>query len=450
MSIFDLSKQDLLKIQFKMNKIAYFLLFFAFYTEGVAQTTQPTAKPKFEGQAPIAEKIDTRNHAIMPQWKGKQTLDGITFDNDFEGARLNGITQDDDTLYTAIIAAENYPINPSPWYAFKVSAKTPRTVWVHLTYLNAKHRYFPKISRDGKTWQTVDSADCRLIRDEKKTSTFQENALSISAYVRIRVDERPIWVSAQELSTSKTVAKWTKELSKKSFVSREIIGKSPQNRPVYCLRIGEDKTDSKVMIVIGRLHPPEVTGQLALESFVESLCENTETAKRFRQNYTVFVVPLMNPDGVDNGHWRHNAGGIDLNRDWLDFNQKETQIVRDFLTKMMVNPSKKLYFGIDFHSTWDDIFYTNATTKPTNMDGLIQRWFIELEKALPNYKVNARPSNIASGVISKAFFNREFNAEALVYEVGDYTSRDFTALKSRTAAEKLMALALEYLENSKK
>jgi cytosolic carboxypeptidase protein 6 len=445
MSIFGLSKQDLLQIQFKMNKITYFLLFFSTYTEGVAQTTPPTTKPKFEGQAPIAEKVDTRNHAIMPQWKGKQTLGGITFDNDFEGARLNGITQNDDTLYTAIIAAENYPINPSPWYAFKVSTKAPRTVWIHLTYLNAKHRYFPKISRDGKTWQTVDSVDCRLIRDDKKVGTFQENALSESAYVRIRVDERPIWVAAQELMTSKSVAQWTKALTKKSFVSRKIIGKSPQNRPFYCLRIGEDKTDSKVMIVIGRLHPPEVTGQVALESFVESLCENTETAKRFRQNYTVFVVPLMNPDGVDNGHWRHNAGGIDLNRDWADFNQKETQIVRDFLTKTMVNPAKKLYFGIDFHSTWDDIFYTNTTTKPTNMDGLIARWFTELEKALPDYKVNARPSKSTAGVISKAFFNREFNAEAVVYEVGDNTSRDFTALKSRTAAEKLMILALEYL-----
>ena len=141
-----------------MNKLLLCLFLFAFYTEGVTQTT----KPAFQGQAPIAEKVDTRNHAIIPQWRGHQTLGGITFDNDFEGARLNGITQDDDTLYTAIIAAENYPINPSPWYAFKASAKTPRTVWVHLTYLNAKHRYFPKISYDGKTWQTVDSLDCML------------------------------------------------------------------------------------------------------------------------------------------------------------------------------------------------------------------------------------------------------------------------------------------------
>ncbi len=425
-----------------MNKIFTILLFF-FAFSGFSQTT----KPKFEGQATTStEKVDTRNHAIIPQWRGQQTLGNITFDNDFDGARLNGITQNNDTLYTAIIAAENYPINPSPWYAFKVTSKQPNTIWVHLTYLNAKHRYFPKISYDGKTWKSVDSTDCILIKDPTaKNLTFQENALSESAYVRIRADKRPTWIAAQELVTSTIVNEWSKGILKNKFVSSEIIGKTPQNRPFQCLRIGENKSDSKIMIVIGRLHPPEVTGQFALQAFVESLCTDSETANKFRKEYTVYVVPMMNPDGVDNGHWRHNTGGIDLNRDWADFNQPETQFVRDFLRNKINGNNRKLYFGIDFHSTWDDIFYTNLTEKPTNMDGLIKRWFDALEQAIPDYKVNARDSKPASGVISKAFFNREFNAEALVYEVGDNTSRDFTILKSKTAAEKLMILSLEYL-----
>jgi len=427
----------------EMNKIFTFLLLFLTFL-GFSQTI----KPKFEGQATTnSEKVDTRNHAIIPQWRGQKTLGNITFDNDFDGARLNGITQNNDTLYTAIIAAENYPINPSPWYAFKLTSKKLSTIWVNLTYLNTKHRYFPKISRDGKTWQVVDSTDCILVKDpEAKNRTFQENALSESAFVRIKLDEKPTWISAQELMTSAIVNDWSKVILKNKFVSSEIIGKSPENRPFKCLRIGEDKTDSKIMIVIGRLHPPEVTGQFALQAFVESLCKNSETAKKFRKEYTVFVVPMMNPDGVDNGHWRHNTGGIDLNRDWADFNQSETQFVRDFLRKKLNGTQSKLYFGIDFHSTWDDIFYTNLTENPTNMDGLIKRWFKVLEEAIPDYKVNARGSKSASGVISKAFFNKEFNAEALVYEVGDNTSRDFTILKSKTAAEKLMLLSLEYLK----
>lgn len=426
-----------------MNKIIFSLLIFLNLT-GFSQTN----KPKFEGQATTStEKVDTRNHAIIPQWRGKQSFGNLTFDNDFDGARLNGITQNNDTLYTAIIAAENYPINPSPWYAFKVTSRSPKTIWVHLTYLNAKHRYFPKISRDGKTWQVVDSTDCKLIKGpEVKNLSFQENALSESAYVRIHVDTKTTWIAAQELMTSPIVKNWSKELLKNTFVSSEIIGKSPQNRPFECLRIGQDNSESKIMIVIGRLHPPEVTGQFALQAFVESLCMDSELARKFRKEYTVYVVPMMNPDGVDHGHWRHNSGGIDLNRDWSDFNQPETQFVRDFLRKKLNGTQRKLYFGIDFHSTWDDIFYTNIPDKPSNMDGLIKRWFSALEQAIPDYKVNARGSKPDSGVISKAFFNKEFNAEALVYEVGDNTSRDFTILKSKTAAEKLMLLSLDYVK----
>lgn len=426
-----------------MTKTPYILIFLFLYTHTFAQSL----KPKFEGQVTTNEKVDTRNHAIIPQWRGQQFLDGVIFDNDFEGARLNGITQDNDSLYTAIIAAENYPINPSAWYAFKISSKKPKTIWVHLTYLNAKHRYYPKISKDGKSWQAVDSTDCRLVKDpDAKNRTFQENALSESAYIRIRVDESPTWVAAQELVTSRSIDNWNKELQKKSFVTSEIIGNTIQNRPLNCLRIGENSSDSKIMIVIGRLHPPEVTGQFALQAFVEALCGDSETTKKFRKEFTIYVVPMMNPDGVDNGHWRHNTGGIDLNRDWADFNQPETQFVRDFLRRKLNETKSKLYFGIDFHSTWDDIFYTNLTEKPSNMDGLISQWFTELEQAIPDYKVNARGSKPGTGVISKAFFNREFNAESLVYEVGDNTSREFTILKSKTAAEKLMTLSLEYVK----
>ena len=426
-----------------MNKIRFFLLFLALYTEGTAQTP----KPRFEGQAPIENKVDTRNRAIIPQWRTKLDLGGVTFDNDFDGARLSSIKQDNDSLFTVTIEAENYPINPSPWYAFKVSADTTRTISVHLTYLNAKHRYFPKISTDGLAWKAVDSADCRLVKDTTtQARNFQETALSESAFVRIKVGKQPVWLAAQEVITSTNVSKWVIDLMKKNVISSEIIGQTTQKRPIQCLRIGEDSTEAKIMVIIGRLHPPEVTGQLALQTFVETLCGDSYMAQQFRKKYTLFVIPMMNPDGVDNGHWRHNGGGVDLNRDWADFIQPETQVVRDFLRKKMENPKKKLYFGIDFHSTWDDIFYTNTVEKPTNMDGLIQNWFKELEQAIPDYKVNAKPSKILPGVISKAFFNREFNAEALVYEVGDNTPRDFTALKSRVAAEKLMVLALRFLE----
>ena len=63
----------------------------------------------------------------------------------------------------------------------------------------------------------------------------------------------------------------------------------------------------------------------------------------------------MNPDGVDNGHWRHNANGVDLNRDWTGFNQPETSNIKNFLKKK-TKEGYDFTLGVDFHSTWQDVY----------------------------------------------------------------------------------------------
>ena len=68
----------------------------------------------------------------------------------------------------------------------------------------------------------------------------------------------------------------------------------------------------------------------------------------------------MNPDGVDLGHWRHNSGGVDLNRDWSKYHQKEIKTTVDFISKTLKASNSKLVLGLDFHSTYYDVFYTNV------------------------------------------------------------------------------------------
>lgn len=98
------------------------------------------------------------------------------------------------------------------------------------------------------------------------------------------------------------------------------------------LKIGK-ANDKKMILILSRQHPPEVTGYLAMQSFVETICGEGDTATKFREVYNTYVIPNLNPDGVDNGHWRHNSGGVDLNRDWEDFNQPELQAVKRFIEK---------------------------------------------------------------------------------------------------------------------
>ena len=104
---------------------------------------------------------------------------------------------------------------------------------------------------------------------------------------------------------------------------------------------------------------------MAFMAFAEKLLElyvnahedqNAQVIEFFRQHMIVFV-PLLNPDGVQEGYWRHNLRGTDLNRDWFDQAQPETQSVIRYLGNLQ-NQGKEVVLHIDFHSTRRDVLYT--------------------------------------------------------------------------------------------
>ena len=334
--------------------------------------------PKFQGQPPI-KIINTESKPIQTQWKGKSTFkdSDVVFSNDFAGARLNGIVKNNDSTYTALITSENTPINISPWYAFKVWATKSQSIDLVLTYQETvKHRYYPKLSSDGIHWSSLDSVN--YIEYEKGDADFGPGALPLYVKMRLAIGPDTLWVSGQELETSSRVSSWADSLSQKPFVQTRSIGKSEQGRDLNLLTVG-DSESKKMLIVISRQHPPEVTGYLAMKAFVENLSSDSKLARKFRKKFTTYVIPLMNPDGVDNGHWRHNAGGIDLNRDWANFNQPETQAVKEFMKNKINKTQGKFYFGIDFHSTWDDIYYTVDPELKGNMPNLVYDWLDDIK-----------------------------------------------------------------------
>jgi murein tripeptide amidase MpaA len=53
------------------------------------------------------------------------------------------------------------------------------------------------------------------------------------------------------------------------------------------------------------------------------------------KNYVVYVIPMVNPDGVAFGHYRTNLAGKDLNRKWnateKDINTPEVSSIKAFI-----------------------------------------------------------------------------------------------------------------------
>lgn len=153
---------------------------------------------------------------------------------------------------------------------------------------------------------------------------------------------------------------------------------------------------------------------------------------------------MVNPDGVDNGHWRHNSGGIDLNRDWEDRNQPEVAVIQFFMKNKVAISGGKFYFDVDFHSTFHDIYYTINPTLKGNMPGLVPEMIQEVANSISNYEPNIRPGvTDGSRISSSSYFFYEFGAESLTFELGDNTSRELIKQKGELAATKLMELMLK-------
>jgi len=395
----------------------------------------------WKGQEAV-KKVDTHTKPIQKQVKGVFHLgDSVFCSNNFDGARLNGAVLTDDTLITVLITAENTPINKSPWYAFKIWSVKEKNMYLKITYLDGyRHRYYPKLSNDGINWHILDSSNYFEDIESKKG---HERGFPTNITMKLTIEQDTTWIAGQEIITSKDVNIWAQSLAAKPFVQMDTIGESHEGRPIVALSIGE-ADDSKMISVLSRQHPPEVSGYIAMVSFIETICGESETADMFRKEYNTYVVPCINPDGIDNGHWRHNSGGIDLNRDWEDFNQPEVKSVKSFL-KEKTEAGGKFYFAVDFHSTWEDIYYINNPEIKGNMPGIVSSMIEESAKNLDAYQPNIKP--IPSGgnkITSDVYLFNTLGAESLTYEVGDETPRDFVRKKAEITALTLMELMLKY------
>lgn len=419
-----------------MKKLHLYFLFILIALATSAQTPAPQL------QTP-AEPVDTTSREIVYQVHRTYEFaqDGVSFSNQFAGARLSTVERTSPLAYTVTIMPENAPINMSPWYAFQVSANKTKEISVRLTYPEyARHRYDPQISKDGRKWKLLEKD--RIIEEEKGTGTSGPSSRPKSIVMRLKIGREALWISAQELQNSSAVFRWMDEIAKKRKLDISEIGRSIEGRPIKMLTIG--KPDSKkMMMVISRQHPPEVTGYFAMQSFVETIAGKSDLAKQFRDEWSIYVVPLMNPDGVDHGNWRHNLGGIDLNRDWTVFNQPEGKTVSEFLKRREAATGGKFYFGIDFHSTWEDIYYPMTRRHEGNMPGLVQDWLTKIQAALPGYQpviqANDRP---LPARVSRNYFLTAHKMEAIVFEIGDNTPRDFIKKKGRVGAEEIMKLLI--------
>jgi predicted deacylase len=319
-------------------------------------------------------------------------------------------------------------INPSPWFAFRKSEHS-KSIKLALDYKNYHHRYHPKISIDKKSWNKIDEANI-LKKENGKIVVIDFLPSSQKNYV-----------ASQELITNFWYNKWYNELENSGRVRREVIGFSVLKNPIPMFFV-EKNINNPYILILGRQHPPEVTGAFAMRGFINQLLNKNSLSDSFLKNYNILFVPLMNPDGVMNGYWRYNENKKDLNRDWGIFIQPETDAVNKKLTELK---NKKLALFIDFHSTFKNLFYISDIAEESPMKNFLEDWLLGSRKSLSeaNYKYEIINSLNKDNGVSKNYIYNKYKIPSVTYEVSDNEDRDVIQQSSSILAINLMELLLK-------
>ena len=334
-----------------------------------------------------------------------------------------------DGAFQLTILPENVPINNSPWYGFRVDPRSSGEITISLRYEDGDHRYIPKVSFDEENWRPI--SEGQILKNEKSDFSFT-----------LAIDDQPFLVSAQEIITVADHEAWM-DMAVESFgLESRIIGQSVDGHPIRAVQTPLNP-EKAFLILAGRQHPPELTGALAMEPFMETVFGDTDLAKQFRETFNIIAVPLLNPDGVAAGYWRHNKGGLDLNRDWGPFTQPETQSMRDLIEELGGDGLDVRLF-LDFHSTHQNLLYTQTDEEPTEPPMFAGRWVetVTERTASLNYPFVRRPSPTSNRGTSKNYMYKRYGIPAITYEVGDNADREALEMAAVIFAEEMMGLLM--------
>jgi hypothetical protein len=357
----------------------------------------------------------------QPQEDKPRNPDGCSFEQvefttDFAAGRLHHCEREQEGQFKLYLKPEKEDINPSPWYAFAVEnlANESKTFTITLFADKGISRYKPKRSSIGEDmWHPV---------------PFSEGDGWLKFKVTLPAQEKEI-IAGQEIIDNVHYIEWLSSLIKEPEHSKVIsLGVSSEGRNLAALEHTVPSSD-KWLILIGRQHPPEVTGAIALLHFGEILFSDEKYVSEFRKQYNILLVPNMNPDGVYHGNWRLTAAGVDMNRDWKNQTLPETQALAKYLTKL-TKGGGKIEFAIDFHSTHRNVFYTMpkgyepSSGVPLRNPQRVYSWIEEIAEMVDSVELDYQPGAHPDSGVFKQFITDKFAAHAVTYEVSDSEERD--------------------------
>lgn len=152
------------------------------------------------------------------------------------------------------------------------------------------------------------------------------------------------------------------QLQEQAMFDVQVAGHSVQGRSIYLIKAGTGKTK---VLLWSQMHGDEPTATMALFDLLHFFSQSDEldpVRKHILEHLTLYMVPMLNPDGAEM-YTRRNALGIDMNRDALRLQSPESVLLKQLRDQL--EPT----FGFNLHD--QSRYYTAGyTARPATISFL--------------------------------------------------------------------------------
>lgn len=128
-----------------------------------------------------------------------------------------------------------------------------------------------------------------------------------------------------------------------------LLDEPPQELPLQG-KLPRLFSDRPIVFISCRVHPGESPAQFTFWGTLRFLLSDDPRAEKLRNQFTFKLVPILNPDGVANGHYRTNMRGQNLNRYYDNATREEQEGV--WAVKQMLihwTHQQRLLMYVDLH-----------------------------------------------------------------------------------------------------
>jgi len=267
------------------------------------------------------------------------------FTADFESGNIVNVQQVGVDSFRFEIRLDDNHGDTYGWYYFAVTGGNGDNVTLFLTnpdgWQNSSCK--PLFSNDNEDWYRVDD-------------TWNQGGWLCFSHC---LESDTVWFAQGIPYTVSQIRAYLDSVESSPYVDRQTLGYSPHNRPIDMISITNGDIPhnfKKTAWLISRQHPMESGPTYLLTGLIDKILDTSDFSRRFRNDIEIYIVPIVNVDGVAEGYSRHNVNGLNLNREWRPDIQSEPPEVRAVHTAIdsFVTSGRSIDFFMDLHSAPDN------------------------------------------------------------------------------------------------